>query len=309
VAKVTVLGEGTWGSAIAQLLAFNGHEVMLWCHDSKQAQFLNKQTDSPIQATDSLSIALAHAPFIFEAIPVKFLRWAVQQTAPCAQNHTWISLSKGIEQDTLLFPTQIIQDLIPNAPCVALSGPSYAQDVVRQEPTLVTLAGDDPALSKTIADFVVNKNFRVEYSTDLIGVQACAAYKNVAALALGMLEGMGHGHNTRTFAFMRALEEMAILVKALGGQQDTIYGPAGVGDLALTALGGQSKNRALGVKLGQGLPLEKALTQLTGIPESVNTVASFSQLEKRHNLSLPLSQTVYAILYAGKPVSTLLNCL
>lgn len=309
MAKITVLGDGAFGTAIAQLLAHNGHQVTLWCYQQAIAQEINSQhtntrflpgieLNKNIQAIARLPEALHGAEFIFEAIPVKFLRTIIMQAAPYVQKQTWVTLSKGIEQDTLLFPTQIIQELVPTAPCVVLSGPSYAHDVARGEPTLVSLAAQNTTRAQEIAQLVCNKNFSVTMSGDVIGVQACAAYKNVAAIAIGAQEGAGYGHNARTLTFMRALDEMRLLVTTLGGNPETAYSPAGVGDLALTALGGQSKNRALGQALGDGQKPD-----YTNLPEGANTIVSLMQLAQKLNTSLPLCATVYNMLYTDQSVA------
>lgn len=321
---VTVLGEGAWGTAVAQLLAHNGHQVTLWCHDPHVAHEITQThinsrylpgvlLHKNIASTTDIKAALQTSKYIFEATPVQFLRSVLQDTVPFAtKEHCWILLSKGIEQKTLNFPTQILSSVlgpqVTTDQIAVLSGPSYAHEVAADQPTMVMIASSNHALRLQLQALVQNSYFVTELSEDTIGAQTCAAYKNVAALGIGMLEGAGYGSNTKIVAFMRALDEMRTLVALVGGKQETLYSCAGVGDLTLTALLGESRNRKVGVALGQGKKLQDILA--TGVTvEGANTVVSLQQLAAQAKKELPLCAAIYKIVYEQAPVQILIDAI
>lgn len=324
MAHVAILGEGAWGTAVAQLLARNGHQVTLWCHDPHVAQEITQAhinsrylPDVPlhknIASTTDIKAALQTSKYIFEATPVQFLRPVLQDAAPFAtKQHCWILLSKGIEQKTLNFPTQILSSvlgpLVTADQIAVLAGPSYAHDVAQNQPTMVMLASSNQELRLQLQALVQNDHFIAQLSDDIRGTQACAAYKNVAALGIGMLEGAGYGNNTKIVAFMRALDEMRTLVALVGGKQETVASCAGIGDLTLTTLLGESRNRKVGVALGQGKKLQDILA--TGVTvEGAHTVVSLQQLAAQAKKELPLCATIYKIVYEQAPVQILIDAI
>lgn len=317
---VCVLGEGAWGTAISTLLANNGFTVKLWCYDPKVAQAIvdtrynerylpGVQLSELIIPTTNLSEAVGNVPLVFEAIPVKFLRTVLQQVKDVVvPEQKWIVLSKGIEQESLLLPTQLIDEVFEKQlPKAVLVGPSYAKDLSEKQITAVTLAATDCNFGLALQKMLANDYFRPYLSLDIIGVQVGAAIKNVVTLAVGMLDGAGYDDNVKAFIFTRGLGEMVTIAQAFGGKAETLYGLSGVGDLVLTAMGKQSKNREVGRRLGIGQSLEKILDETGYIPEGINTINSVYQLMQQKNLDLPVCQGVYEIIHNKKSISALLE--
>lgn len=306
--RVTILGAGAWGSAVASLMANNGHQVTLWTHEADVADHINQTHTNQkylsgaalhpaIMATTDVAAALAAVDWIVEAIPVVHLRSVlerVQQVAGAGvAGKNWLLLSKGLEQTTNLVPSQLLDNVFGVAiPAVVLSGPSFAKDLINKVPTAVLLAGD-LALGQKAQALVVNRYLRTELATDQLGVQLCGALKNVIALAAGMAHGAGFGDNTRAFVLTQGLAELSQLVQVLGGQQATVYGLAGVGDVVLTAGSVTSKNFRAGVLLGQGAGLAGVASAMPVAPEGFNTVHVVHDLMHQHQLTLPLFQLTY----------------
>lgn len=304
-----MLGAGAWGTAVAHLLATNGHHVTMWCHEPELAQEINVQhTNSlylpdielphTIRATASMQEAFDGAHIIFEAVPVKYLRETLEHAQPFF-NHDqlWVVLSKGIEQATFLAPSQIIDEAMG---ClvrkVVVCGPSFARDLVEAVPTGVVVASDNETYANEVAKCLTNDYFACALSQDMLGVQVCAALKNVYALAIGIAFGAQARDNTVALLLTRSLEEMAVVVQALGGKQETVYGLAGIGDLVLTCYGSLSKNFTLGKFLGQGTLLRDVSSE--GLfPEGINTIQSLVQLAKEKSLTLPVAQGTYNFIF------------
>ncbi|MEX0939939.1 MAG: NAD(P)H-dependent glycerol-3-phosphate dehydrogenase [Candidatus Babeliales bacterium] len=319
---VCVLGEGAWGTAIATLLASNNIEVQLWCYDKNIAEDIkisrynnrylpNVYLDAKIKPITDIAKATKNVSWIFEAIPVKFLRKVIEEIKQYAVNEkNWVILSKGIEQDTLLLPSQIIDDVFKiSVPKAVLLGPSYAQDLAHKEITAVTLGVNDCMLGYSLQELLNNDYFRSYLSLDIMGAQVGAAIKNVITLAVGMLDGAGHTDNVKAFILTRGLTEMITLAKLYNGRPETLYGLCGVGDLVLTAMGKLSKNREVGRRLGKGQKLEKILDETGYIPEGINTVNSVHQLIENHNLDLPICNGVYQIINGKQSIDGLLTLL
>jgi glycerol-3-phosphate dehydrogenase (NAD(P)+) len=306
--KITVLGEGAWGSAIALLLARNGHDVTLWCHHDSVAQDITKTRenkrffpgftfDRSIKVSADMTEALSSAQIIFEAVPVKYLRSTLVSIDNNYFNLPWVLLSKGIEQKTLLFPTHILDDVAQHpVQSAVLSGPSFARDVALCQPTAVTIATQDCLLGAKLYDIVKNDYFSPYVSRDVIGVQIGGALKNVLALGVGILEGAGYQDNARALFLTRGLQELALLAEKLGGSRDTLYGLSGMGDLILTAMGEQSRNTSLGRTLGSGVPLAQALQEREIAPEGINTAYVVHELLQREHIEAPLLDGIYRII-------------
>ncbi len=317
---VTILGEGAWGTAIATLLAHNGYDVNLWCYTKDLVPEINRThqnerylpgvtLDKKIKAVADITTALCDVTWVFEAIPIKYLRSILLEAKPCMRSdQIWVVLSKGIEQETLLFPTQIIDDVFDNkVQTTVFAGPSFAMDVARKQITAVTLAAQHCELGQKLQHMLANEYFRPYISTDVIGVQAGAALKNVITLGVGMLDGAGYTDNAKAFLLTRGLAEMTQLIVALGGTQETAYGLSGVGDLVLTAMGQLSRNLEVGRLLGKGQLLEKILKETGYIPEGINTVQSVYQLIAARNLKLPICQGIYEIIFKGRSLQDFLK--
>lgn len=319
---ICVLGEGAWGTAVATLLAHNGHTVKLWCYEESNAQAIARTRmnerylpghilSERIIPTTSLKDAVCGSEWVFEAIPVQYLRSVIQQAAPCfTDEQIWVILSKGIEQNTLLLPTHIIDDVCGVSHKKAVfAGPSFAADLANKQVTAVSVAATDCDVAYALQGLLANEYFKPFFNTDLIGVQAGGAVKNVITLGVGILEGAGYTDNTKAFLVTRGLQEMSEIATALGGKPETLYGLSGVGDLMLTALGKLSRNLAVGKRLGKGDALQTILDELGHVPEGINTVQTIQQLMQKKKLQLPICNAVYEIIFAGKKVDALIAAL
>jgi glycerol-3-phosphate dehydrogenase (NAD(P)+) len=318
--KVTVLGDGAWGTAVARLLVEKGYQVTLWCHNEEVAHalcttgynmhYLPHFLCEGIHVTTSLQEALTDARWVFEAIPVAYMRSVLEQAQPYySSGQIWVVLSKGIEQDTLLLPSFIIQDVFKTlVPTVIVSGPSYAHDLADKKPTGVVVAASNHALANSCAQMIATEYLTTERSSDMVGVQLCAALKNIIALGIGMLDGAGYTDNTKALLLTRGIQEIEYLVKKLGGESKTVYGLAGIGDLVLTALGSLSKNGAVGKQLGSGQSLEDVIRSRYGVmPEGINTVVAVQQLAHKHALELPVCTALHDVIIRGAPLSDLIE--
>lgn len=318
--KITILGEGAWGTAVATLLAHNGYAVKLWCYHANLVDQINTtrynerylpgiQLSKHITAVASLEEALFEAEWVFEAIPVKYLRSILEKVKPYYHaTQRWVALSKGIEQDTLYVPTELIADVLGSAVQQSvLAGPSFARDLALKTITAVTIAAPDCEHAKELQHLLANDYFRPYISTDMIGVQAGAALKNVVAIGIGMLDGAGHTDNAKAFVLTRGLYEMAELAMKLGGRQETVYGLSGIGDLALTAMGSLSRNLEVGKKLGQGQSLETILNETGYTPEGINTVASVHELMRKYDVQLSICSGIYEVVFEKKSLQHMLQ--
>lgn len=320
--NVCVLGEGAWGTAFATLLAHNGYHVKLWCYDAQVAETIARThvnerylpghiLSDHIIPTTSLEDAVCGTRWIFEAIPVQYMRSVISQAASCfTQDQIWIVLSKGIEQDTLLLPTQIIDNVFGVVSQKAVfAGPSFAADLAHQQITAGSVAATNDELAHELQSMLENEYFRPVLNNDLIGVQIGGAIKNVITLGVGMLDGAGYTDNTKAFLVTRGLHEMMIIAKALGGKPETLYGLSGIGDLMLTSLGNLSRNLAVGKRLGRGNALQPILDELGHIPEGINTVKTMQQVMQKYKLQLPICSAIHEIIFEGKKIDTLIAAL
>lgn len=317
---VTILGEGAWGTAVATLLAYNGYEVKLWCHDARVADEIVKKhvnnryfagitLDKKIIPVISLEDAVCGSEWIFEAIPIVYLRSVLLNARSCfSSDQTWVVLSKGIEKDTLFLPTQIIDDIYgANTKKAVVVGPSYAHEVASHEVTATTVASESVAIVLSLQKILANDFFRPYASVDTIGVQVGAALKNVIALGVGILDGIGCNDNMKAFFITRGLAEMAKLAHALGGKEQTVYGLSGVGDLILTSMGRLSRNLEVGRRIGKGEQLATILQQTGYTPEGINTVVALHQYIQKYQLSLPISEMMYQVLFENESIMSMVQ--
>lgn len=317
---IALLGEGAWGTAIAQLLAHNGYTVHLWCHESEVAQAIIRDGENKkylpgirlnkkiIPMTD-MAQAVCGVRWIFEAIPVAYLRSVLEHARACAtQDQVWVILSKGIENKTLLFPTQMIDDVfqLPIKKAV-FAGPSFANEVAKGSITGVTIGATDCDLSRELQQMLQNEFFRSYATTDMIGVQVGAALKNVISIGIGILDGAGYGDNPKAFLLTRGLNEMGVLAQALGGRQETLYGLSGVGDLVLTSMGKSSRNREVGRRIGVGEKLDAIMAETGYVAEGINTLKSVLDLAQAHRVQMPICQGVYEVVFGTASVADMMQ--
>ncbi|HEX9021240.1 MAG TPA: NAD(P)H-dependent glycerol-3-phosphate dehydrogenase [Nitrospirota bacterium] len=313
--KIGVIGAGAWGTALAMLLCDKGHDVTLWMYEKdlagETAHTRENRVYLPgfalaesIEITPSLETAVRDKPIIFSVVPSHTVRAVAKQLVPFLQaDAVIVSASKGIEIDTLMPLSEVFKDVLPkefHGRLCFLSGPSFAREVARKMATAVALACYDPLIGKKAQALLSNDYFRVYTNPDVIGVELAGSLKNVVAIAAGVLEGMGYGHNTMAALLTRGLAEMARLGVAMGASPQTFSGLAGMGDLVLTCTGGLSRNRSLGVRLGKGEKLADIMSGMKTVAEGVRTAQAARDLAKKYNIAMPIVDEVYQLLYEGK---------
>lgn len=344
--KITVLGAGAWGQAITSLLCennnlTNNYQITLWCHETKIITDLVKCPQ--LEITPDLNSALENCEFLFVAIPVKYLREIFSKLKNIINFKTKIILlSKGIEQASLLFSSEIAHAILgPEIKLVVLSGPSFAHDLIAKQPTAVIIAATNLIFAQAVKNLFElspnpantsptntnykNKNyFHVQISPDILGVQICAAYKNITALGAGILHGAGYRDNTHAYFLTQSLQELNLLVYSHSNSQNnhtqtnhthaqseiarsratnTVYGLAGVGDLILTAGSTKSRNFQVGAKLGAGIKLSEIVShpELANC-EALNTLLAINLLAQKLNLNLPIAQAIYQAVYTDRSI-------
>jgi glycerol-3-phosphate dehydrogenase (NAD(P)+) len=311
MSTVAVLGAGSWGTALADLLARKEHEVRLWSYEPEVATAINATHENPVYlagaalhhgvvANHDLPACLAGAEAICSAAPSHATRAVWREAAPhVSPGTTLVCATKGIESDTLQFMNEIAAEALPQAVFVALSGPSFALEVHHQQPTAVVAASSDADAMARAQQLFSTQSFRVYSNSDVIGVELGGSLKNTMAIAAGILEGLGLGHNPRAALLTRGLAEISRLGVALGARIDTFAGLAGMGDLILTCTGDLSRNRQLGVALAHGVTLAEYRATHRTVAEGVNTALAASRLASRHQVELPITRQVAAILFEG----------
>ena len=317
--KIAIIGAGAWGTALATVCAHNGHDVMLWAYESYVADDINNfhenktylkgiTLSSQIKASNDLAHVLQDALWVFLAVPVPFLRNVLHAAKVYAvPDQTWIVTCKGIEQETLMLPSQILDDVFGSTVKKAIiAGPSFARNLAEKDITGVTLAAENKCLATALQQILTNIYFRPYLSEDLIGVQLGAALKNVLTLGIGMLEGAHFNDNAKALLMTNGLRETVELGYALGAYKDTFYGLSGVGDLVLTAFGKSSRNLYVGKRLGQGASLEQLAQELPIFPEGINTARAVFQLIQREEISLPILTGIYQVIFEGRSLHDML---
>jgi glycerol-3-phosphate dehydrogenase (NAD(P)+) len=314
IEKVTVIGAGAWGTALALLARRAGRATMLWAHEPEVAATINAKHVNPqylpgvpldraIAATTDLAAAVDGAEAVVLAVPAQFLRAvAVQLNAHLADAPPFVVCAKGIERGTLKLMSEVLAETCPGAPIAVLSGPTFAGEVARGLPTAVTLAIDNFALGRRLIAAIGTATFRPYLADDLVGAQIGGAVKNVIAIACGIVVGRGLGDNARAALMTRGLAEIMRVGDSLGAKRETLIGLSGLGDLALTCNSPQSRNMALGIALGQGLSLEQALAGKRSVAEGVASAQSAADLARARRIDMPIVAAVEAILHRGADI-------
>ncbi len=320
--KISVLGAGAWGTALAISLAPR-HQVRLWARDAQQIAAMQASRsnqrylpDMPLpqslQLTADMDAALADAELLIAAVPVSSLRGILQRIAASPVSTPVVWLCKGFEAQTSQLPHQIVAEVLPsNFPRAVLSGPSFAQEVARGLPTALTLASSDIGFAQRIAQALHHSRLRIYSSADVVGVEVGGAIKNVLAIAAGISDGLHLGYNARAALLTRGLAEMTRLGLQLGGKAETLGGLSGVGDLILTCTGDLSRNRQVGMLLAQKKALPDILKELGHVAEGVYTAREVHQVAQRLGVDMPICEAVYRVLYeqlaADKATESLLS--
>ncbi len=307
--RCAVIGGGAWGTAIADRLARNGHHTVLWAREDDVVEAVNSRHENPrflanialaptLVASTDMGAALRGAQLVVYAAPSHVLRPVVASGVPSIEPNAVLSVAtKGIERETLALMTDVVADAAPGHAVVAVSGPSFAAEVAQGQPTAVVAASVDHAAATLVQGAMSANAFRVYTSDDVVGVELGGALKNVMAVATGILDGLGLGFNPRAALMTRGLAEMTRLGVALGAKADTFAGLAGLGDLVLTCTGALSRNRAVGVAIGQGLSLEQALAGKDSVAEGVLNTQSAKALADKAGVEMPIIDATYRILF------------
>ena len=308
-----VVGAGSWGTTLANLLADNGWRVWLWARDPALTTSMRREHRNPrylpefplsegVVPTSDVEEAVRGATLVLSASPSHAVREVMGRAAPyIGADAIVISTSKGIENDTLKRMTEVLAEVVGEEDRLAvLSGPSFAVEVSRDIPTAVTIAARDESVAEAARDAFGAPRFRVYTSTDVVGVELGGAVKNVIAIATGIADGLAYGDNARAALITRGLAEISRLGTALGGERLTFMGLAGLGDLVLTCTGELSRNRTVGLRLGRGERLQEILADMTMVAEGVRTTRSVRDLAASVDVQMPITEEVHEILYHAK---------
>lgn len=312
--RTAVIGAGSWGTALAKVLGDSGHRVGLWSHnvqvaDQIRSDRVNREYLPDIELPETLEVAvdfsqtLAGAELVILVVPSHALRDVVLAAKPhVPHGAVVVTGTKGLEVKTLKRPSEIVAELLPGrrAPA-ALSGPSFAEEVAKGDPTAIVAASEDSEVARRVQGFFHTDRFRVYTNDDILGVELAAALKNVIALAAGIADGLGYRTNSRAALITRGLAEITRLGISMGAQPATFAGLAGLGDLVLTCTANLSRNRRVGLALGRGEPLEKILAGMKMVAEGVRTTKAARELARAQAVEMPIVEEIHAILFDGKP--------
>lgn len=312
MAQVSVIGAGSWGTALAWLLHKNGHTVTVWSileqeiamlrsgHEHKEKLPGVKLADDMIFTTD-LEAAVQNKEIIVLAVPSSFTRSTSKSMREfVSEGQIIVNVAKGIEENTLMTLTQIIEEEIPQANAAALSGPSHAEEVGKGIPTTCVAGAKNQKTAEFIQSIFMNSSFRVYTSPDLLGIELGGALKNVIALAAGIADGLGYGDNTKAALITRGIAEISRLGTAMGGKRETFAGLSGIGDLIVTCASIHSRNRRAGVLIGKGYTMQQAMDEVKMVVEGVFSTKAAVALGEKYQVQLPIIEQVNQVLFEGK---------
>jgi glycerol-3-phosphate dehydrogenase (NAD(P)+) len=321
MSKIAILGAGSWGTALAVIFsrAKKPHEISLWARSAEFAEDLLRSRENKdylpgvtipaaVRVTHELREALGDTQIVVGAIPSAYARSIYSQALPFfSASMIFVSATKGLEPETHLRMSKVFEEVTKKGPpanelnrVAVLSGPSFAMEAARGEPTAVVVASQDGTLARELQEELATPSFRLYTNDDILGVELAGAMKNVMAIAAGACQGLGLGSNALAALITRGLAEMSRLAVALGARQETLSGLAGLGDLVLTCTGGLSRNRHVGIELGKGRTLGEILANMQMVAEGVGTAAPLLALAREHQIDMPITEQVDAILHRGK---------
>lgn len=315
IMKFAILGGGGWGTALSLVLNSKGVDVKVWEYDSEQCDRVNKSGENEkflpgvavppgVRFTSDMTDATKGREIIVFAVPSHTLRGIARNLAKLELSCSLIVTgTKGIEDDSLMRMSEVLADELPSGltdKIAVLAGPSHAEEVSRMCPTAVVAASANPILARQVQQLFSTNYFRVYSSEDVTGVELGVSVKNVIAIAAGICDGIGYGDNTKAALITRGLAEITRLGVALGARRETFFGLAGVGDLVVTCLSRHSRNRHVGEQVGKGRSLESILSEMVMVAEGVKTTRSALHLARRHEVEMPITEQVYAVLFEGK---------
>ena len=312
--KTTFIGAGSFGTSLAILLANKDIEVSIWAREKKIVDEINnnrtndkylKDLKIPEQITafTDMDKALENSKFVVLSVPSHVIRTVARSLKDkISKDVIVINIAKGIEEGTNLTLSQVINQELPENPVVVLSGPSHAEEVAKSIPTTLVTSSRNMEDAKLVQDLFMDKNFRIYTNDDVIGVEIGGAVKNIIALASGICDGMGYGDNTKAALMTRGMYEITKVGIALGGKAETFYGLTGMGDLIVTCTSMHSRNRRCGILIGQGKTLEEAIEEIGMVVEGVKACKAFHELQKTVDVSMPITEILYKILFGDVKV-------
>ncbi len=315
MAKVSILGGGSWGIALAVLLHKNGHQVTIWSALEDEITMLSenhehkmlpgvKLSEDMIFTTDDKQ-AVEGKDLLVMAVASSYTRSTARRFGNLvSEGQKIVNVAKGIEENTLLTLSEILEEEIPQADVAVLSGPSHAEEVGRGLPTTIVVGAKSKATAEYIQNLFMSEVFRVYISPDILGMELGGALKNVVALAAGIADGLGYGDNTKAALITRGITEIARLGTAMGGKFETFCGLTGIGDLIVTCASMHSRNRRAGILIGQGYSCEEAMREVKMVVEGVHSAKAAMQLAEKYGVQLPIIEQVNAVLFEGKSADT-----
>lgn len=312
ISNVSIIGSGSMGTALAVLLAKNGHAVKMWSMFNEEIEMINKMREQihklpgvlipeGVVCTGDLEEVLEGSDAVVMALPSQTIRKNARDISKRVKdNRVIVCCSKGIEKDTCLVMSEVINQEMPQARVVVLSGPSHAEEIARDVPTAVVAASKEKQAAELVQDLFMSPKFRVYTNPDVIGVELGGSIKNVIALCAGISDGLGFGDNTKAALMTRGIAEIARLGMAMGAQAQTFAGLAGIGDLIVTCTSMHSRNRRAGVLIGQGKTVQEALDEVKMVVEGVATAKPAYKLAREKDVSMPITTQAYEVLFKGK---------
>ena len=319
--KVTILGAGSWGIALAKLLTCNQHEVTVWSVDPEEIAMLKEFCEhkqklpgvilpGTVHFTTDTEASLAEAELVVMAVPSPFVRSTAKLVAPYVpKSATMVSVSKGIEEGTLKRLSEVLAEEIPGVSLAVLSGPSHAEEVGKLLPTTVVVGSDSIETAKMVQDVFMTDFFRVYTSPDVVGIELGGALKNVIALAAGIADGLGCGDNTKAALITRGIVEITSLGTKMGGYPATFSGLSGIGDLFVTCASRHSRNRRAGFLIGQGMTADEAMNEVKMVVEGVYSAKAALALAKQNDVVMPIVEVVNQVLFEGLSAADALKIL
>lgn len=312
MAKVGVLGAGSWGTALSVLLHDNGHQVTIWSIDEKEVKMLDEKREHELKLpgvklaedmviTGDLETVVRGKDFLVLAVPSPFTRETARKMKPyVADGQIIVDVAKGIEEATLMTLSRQIEEEIPQADVAVLSGPSHAEEVGRKLPTTCVIGAKTRKTAEYLQSMFISRVFRVYTSPDILGIELGGSLKNVIALAAGIADGLGYGDNTKAALITRGIAEISRLGVKMGGKIESFTGLTGIGDLIVTCASVHSRNRKAGYLIGQGKSVREAMDEVQMVVEGVYSAKAAAKLAKKYDVSMPIVEEVNKVLFEGK---------
>ena len=319
MAKIGILGAGSWGIALSVLLHGNGHEITVWSIIREEVEMLQEKREhvsklpgvklpDDMKFTNDLEEAMADKDVLVLAVPSPFTRSTARSMKPyLTKSQLIVNVAKGIEETTLMTLSEQIEEELPEAEVAVLSGPSHAEEVGRGIPTTVVVGAKKKETAEYLQNIFMNQVFRVYTSPDIMGIELGGSLKNVIALAAGIADGLGYGDNTKAALITRGIAEMTRLGVKMGGKMETFAGLTGMGDLIVTCASMHSRNRRAGILIGQGKTMQEAMDEVQMVVEGVYSAKAGLKLAKKYDISMPIVAEVNAVLFDGKPAKEAVN--